>query len=135
MQWNRQLRDATVQEIQLELIRRTKHNAFDGERIFASLIKHRHLWAAVMLDRVGLIRTGGLPAMDLIKLRDLNENIWNADTLYILTTVPEDAKELAKIIKIEQWGGELYVFDDHEVVDDALGGAEDGQCVVRIWWD
>jgi sugar phosphate isomerase/epimerase len=33
------LREATVQEIQLELIRRTNFNAFDGERIHASLMK------------------------------------------------------------------------------------------------
>ena len=48
------LRDATVQEIQLELIRRTKFNAFDGERIYASLMKHRSYWQAVLLDRPGL---------------------------------------------------------------------------------
>src|SRR5437868_14873092 len=48
------LRDATVQEIQLELIRRTRFNAFDGERIYASLMKHRAYWQAVLLDRPGL---------------------------------------------------------------------------------
>jgi hypothetical protein len=48
------LREATVQEIQLELIRRTKFNAFDGERIYTSLIKHRAYWQAVLLDRPGL---------------------------------------------------------------------------------
>ena len=47
------LREATVQEIQLELIRRTKFNAFDGERIHASLMKHRTYWQAVLLDRRG----------------------------------------------------------------------------------
>ena len=54
----------------------------------ASLLKHRHLWLAVLLDRPGvpdytepdLLLTSGL-----IKLRDLPNNIWNADTLYILT--------------------------------------------------
>jgi hypothetical protein len=48
------LREATVQEIQLELIRRTKFNAFDGERIHAGLMKHRAYWQAVLLDRPGL---------------------------------------------------------------------------------
>jgi hypothetical protein len=46
--------DATVQEIQLELIRRTKFNAFDGERVMASLLRHRELWMAVLLDSQGL---------------------------------------------------------------------------------
>ena len=50
----RSLGDATVQEIQLELIRRTRFNAFDGERVTASLIRHRELWMAVLLDRQGL---------------------------------------------------------------------------------
>lgn len=48
------LRDATVQDIQLELIRRTTFNALDGERVCASLLKHRQLWTAVLLDRPGL---------------------------------------------------------------------------------
>jgi hypothetical protein len=48
------LREATVQEIQLELIRRTTFNAFDGERIHASLMKHRAYWQAALLDRPGL---------------------------------------------------------------------------------
>src|SRR5215471_17883930 len=82
------LRDASVQEIQLELLRRTKFNAFDRERVYASLMAHRDLWLAVLLDRPGVANYAepGLPLMSgLIKLRDLPDNIWNADTLYILT--------------------------------------------------
>ncbi len=48
------LRDATVQEIQLELIRRLRgfSNDFNGEKIYASLLwKHHALWRAVLLDR------------------------------------------------------------------------------------
>src|SRR5438270_6653298 len=81
------LRDATVQEIQLELIRRTRFNAFDGEKIYASLMKHRELWLAVLLDRPGLpnyAEPRSLLMSGLIKLRDLEQNIWNADMLYIL---------------------------------------------------
>ena len=43
MNENLLLRHATVQDIQLELLRRTKFNALDGERIVASLLKHRDL--------------------------------------------------------------------------------------------
>jgi hypothetical protein len=46
--------DATVQGIQFELIRRTKFNAFDGERVEGSLLRHRELWMAVLLDRQGV---------------------------------------------------------------------------------
>jgi hypothetical protein len=48
------LREATVQEIQLELLRRTCFNALDGERVRASLLKHRDLWLAALLDRPGV---------------------------------------------------------------------------------
>jgi hypothetical protein len=34
------LREATVQDIHLELIRRTSFNAYNGEKIYASLMKH-----------------------------------------------------------------------------------------------
>jgi hypothetical protein len=71
------LREASVQDIQLELLRRARFNALDGERVHASLLKHRDLWLAVLLDRTGvpdytepdLLLTSGL-----IKLRDLPRN-------------------------------------------------------------
>ena len=84
------LREATVQEIQLELIRRTTFNAFDGERIYASLMKHRAYWQAVLLDRPGLAnyqKPGRLLMSGLIKLRDLDDNLWNADQLFSWPTL------------------------------------------------
>jgi hypothetical protein len=48
------LRDASVQDIQLELLRRTRFNALDGEKVCASLLRHRHLWRAALLDRPGV---------------------------------------------------------------------------------
>src|SRR2546423_15020257 len=92
------LREATVQEIQLELIRRTKFNAFDGERVYASLMKHRALWQAVLLDRPGLAnyeRPARLLMAGLIKLRDIDGKIWNADHLFILPSKREQAVRLA----------------------------------------
>ena len=91
------LREATVQEIQLELIRRTKFNAFNGEQIHASLMKHRALWQAVLLDSPGLAnyrKPRHLLTSGLIKLRDLDDNIWNADKLFILTAKREQAIQL-----------------------------------------
>ena len=41
------LRDASAQEIQLELIRRTSFNALDGEKVHASLLAHRDLESLV----------------------------------------------------------------------------------------
>src|SRR4051794_36624572 len=109
------LRDASVQDIQLELIRRTRFNAFDGDRVCASLLKHRSLWTAAMLDRPGHSRPYGPSLLlfdGLIKLRDLPENIWNAETLFVLTPSPETARELGRHIEADNWGGEVIVYED-----------------------
>ena len=133
------LRDATVQEIQLELIRRTKLNAFDGERIHASLMEHRALWQAALLDRPGLAnyqKPRHLLMAGLIKLRDLDDNLWNADQLFILTAKREHAVELARIIEEEDWGGEKpTVYDNQEEIDDALGVGRQEYGLLSIWWD
>ena len=82
------LRDASVQDIQLELLRRTSFNALDGEKVHATLLKHQDLWLAALLDKPGVpnySEPGHLTISGLIKLRDLADNTWNADTLFILT--------------------------------------------------
>src|SRR5437879_4025000 len=106
------LTEATVQEIQLELIRRTQYNAFDGERVVAALTAHRDLWEAVLMDRFGFSNPGRLPSMGLIKLRDLSGNFWNVDTLYVLCPDAASARQLAEIAETEDWGGEVQVHDD-----------------------
>jgi hypothetical protein len=133
------LREATVQEIQLELIRRTKFNAFDGEQIYASLMKHRTHWQAVLLDRPGVAnyqKPGRLLTAGLIKLRDLDDNIWNADQLFILTAKREQAMQLARIIEEEDWGGEKpIVYHNQEEIDSTLGVGREEYGLLSIWWD
>ncbi len=133
------LRQATVQEIQLELIRRTRFNAFDGERIYASLMKHRAYWQALLLDRPGLAdyqNPRRLLMMGLIKLRDLDDNIWNADQLFILTAKREQAVQLARIIEEEDWGSEKpIVYDDQKEMDSAVGMGRQEYGLLSIWWD
>jgi hypothetical protein len=133
------LREATVQQIQLELIRRTKFNAFDGDRIYASLMKHRSLWQAVLLDRPGLAnyrKPGHLLTSGLIKLRDLDDNLWNADQVFILTAKHEQAVQLARIIEEEDWGGEKpIVCDNQEEINSALGTGRQEYGLLSIWWD
>ncbi len=133
--FSKPLKDATVQDIQLELIRRSSFNSFDGERIIKTLLRHRDIWQAALVDRIHISRPGKLPLSGLIKLRDLDDNLWNADTLYILTPDRNCAHKLVTVAKEDRWGGEEHIFDDPEEVDMALGGAERGQAVVRFWWD
>ena len=55
------LTTATVQDIHLELIRRSEHNAFHGARVLADLLAHRQDWQAVLFDTYGLATDRGLP--------------------------------------------------------------------------
>ena len=138
MRTNLSLRDATVQEIQLELLRRTSHNALNGEKVYASLTKHRELWRSALLDRPGVAdytapRT--LFMLGLIKLRDLPHNDWNADTLFILTDTMAKAKKMARIAKEESWAGEIRLYENRQEMDRALGGYDDEYGLLSIWWD
>src|SRR4051794_16259562 len=132
------LRDASVQDIQLELLRRTGFNALDGERVCASLLKHRRLWLAALLDRPGVpdyAEPGHLLIAGLIKLRDLPDNLWNADTLFLLTPTRREADQLARVAEEEDWGGEVHVYDDQTETDRALGTGRQHHGLVSVWWD
>ena len=129
------LHEATTQEIQLELIRRTEHNYMSGERLVATLLEHRELWEAVLLDRISFSRPGKLPASGLIKLRDLSHNYWNTDTLFILTPSKASAAKLSKFMKADKWGGEMIIHTDPEDVDSALGSGRETRAVISIWSD
>ncbi|MGC8638383.1 MAG: hypothetical protein ACP5XB_00730 [Isosphaeraceae bacterium] len=132
------LREATVQDIQLELPRRNSFNALDGERVLASPMKHRELWLAVLLDRPGVANyrePGFLLTAGLIKLRDLPDNIWNADTLYILTETRAQAEEMARIIEEEDWAGEVCVSKNEQDIDRVLGVGGEEYGLLSIWGD
>ena len=128
------LADATCLEIQLELIRRRKFNAFSGERVASALLEYRDLWDAVMMDRLAISNPGRLPSLGMVKLRDLARNDWNVDTLYILARNQENADKLAQLFNNPEWGALADVHSDREDVDDALAGAKPGQSIVIVWW-
>jgi len=73
----------TIQAIQFDLMRRSSFNNFDGPRVARDLLRHRRLWCGAILDRLG--------DDALIKLRDIDENYWNVDTLYVLSSEANDA--------------------------------------------
>lgn len=131
-------REATVQDIQLELVRRSSFNAFDGEKVAASLLRHRHLWRAVLMDRLGLPNfnhPGRLLTASLIKLRDLSSDVWNVDTLYVLCDTREQARQLARLADEEDWGGEPRLYEDQEEIDYALGTGRREYGLLSVWWD
>jgi hypothetical protein len=121
------LTEASVQEIQLELIRRKQFNFFDGRKIVASLQQHRSLWRAVLMDR-----TGGF---DLIKLRDLPDNCSNVDELFIMTDTYSQAYELQRIAEDEQWQADTtQLIESESARSSALGTSQPG-FIVSFWWD
>jgi hypothetical protein len=130
--------DATVQDIQLELIRRTRFNSFDGEVICALLARYRSHWRGVLFDRPGIpnykersrVLTGGL-----IQLRDLEDNIWNVDTLFVLTHTPEQARELEAVFEESGTGAMPHVFDNMDETDMALGIGREVYGLLKVWWD
>ena len=42
----------TIQDIQLELIKKTSYNNFNGKKIYEDLIANKSLWKAVIVDRI-----------------------------------------------------------------------------------
>jgi hypothetical protein len=128
---------STVQELQLELLRRSSFNALDGEHVAQSLMRHRDLWVSVILDRKPHWSRDytKLPILWLIKMRDMPDNYWNADTLFLLTDSIEKARRLERIANEEDWAGEGMVHDDQQELNRALGSGPEPSALVTIWWD
>jgi len=124
------LTTATVQEIQLELIRRHQYNYFDGEDVAADLMAHREWWEAVLMDTHGL---GGSGPAHLFKLRDLAGNFWNVDTLYILAVNESSARRLARFA--DRWEADEVCVYEAEETNRSLGGGVEQQRLVTMWWD
>jgi hypothetical protein len=133
------LRDADIQEIQLELMRRNRFNTFDGPKVIASLQRHRELWLAAYMDRFGLYskdHPDWIPSFSLIKLRDLPHNRWNVDTLCLLTKTVDDARRLAEVAEAEDWDAqEIVVQDNERELGSALGVVPCDYGVLTVWWD
>jgi hypothetical protein len=129
-------REATIQEIQLELIRRASFNQFDGKRVVNSLLANRELWIAVLMDRVVHVSQGQLSTSGLIKLRDMRSNHWNVDTLFVLAPDAGAGHKLAALAEEERWScDEIVVHDDPQFVSRALGEYPHTGAIVEYWWD
>jgi len=127
-----------MQEIQLELIRRRRFNTYDGEVIHDLLMRYRSYWLAVLIDRPGVPnynQPGRLLVSGLIKLRDLPDDIWNVDTLFVWTHTPTQAVELAKAFAESDTGAMPRVIEDRDEIGMALGSFWDEGGLLRVWWD
>jgi hypothetical protein len=71
----------------------------------------------------------------MIKLRDIDGNFWNADTLYVLCDSRAAADELVAKLPMERFGCLAKVEDDQRIIRRALGGGKEGPVIVSFWWD
>ncbi len=130
------LADATVQELQLELLRRSVADQYSVDELIQILIDNQNLWRGLIIDRLG-INEGGhwLQPMSMIKLRNIEDNYWNADTLFVLCPNKAAAESLKLKIPGEKFAAMIDVKDDAKEIDNALGGADRGLVILRAWWD
>jgi hypothetical protein len=117
-------RISEVQQVQLDIIERTKFNAFDGQKISRLLKENRDLWRAVLMP------------LDLISLRDMSEGSWHADTLYIYA---DDGCQyrLEELVR-EQFNADEVQWIGSSEAEDILGTAEvegRSQVILLVWWD
>lgn len=111
-----------TQEAILSLMARTRFNNLDGKHVVVDLRAHPDLWEAVLLTRLD----------SLITLRDLRLDLWNADTLYILTT-NEKLPDLQKLAR--SWSADEIDVMAQDEAEDLLGEFPAEVKVLQIWWD
>jgi len=118
--------EAGLQQIQLELIRRTSFNQFAGEKVNGDLLRHRHLWRGVLMES----------SVPLVKLRDMVDNdyqLWNVDTLYILAVDQPSAMELRELAKT--WTADYVEICASSEANELMGSMGEDWWLVRVWWD
>jgi hypothetical protein len=119
------LSEATTQAIQLELIRRTQYEKFDGKRIASDLLLHRDWWVAVLFDRT--------ESLTLAKLRDLPYNEWNADALFILASDEASAHHFEELGAA--WLAESVQINNSLATQSKLGDSSlVKERLVKMWW-
>ncbi len=124
-----------VQRLYFELLRRSRVNLLDGERVVRDLLKWRHLWYSVIATRLPYPsrQKGGLP-LGLSLLRTTRWNDWPADTVYIWTN-EEALPKLERLIE-ERWQAseiEVLLPEDDELIFANLQDEDDR--VLFVWWD
>ena len=133
------LQQYTVQQLQLELIRRC-----GGERsaaIIDFLLAHHDLWLAVLADEIEYVNDpdsiySELPL--LTKLADVKRNQWHAKTLWVLTVDEPSARRLFQLGKEQSIWSKMW--DDMFLFDAAttqrmIGSSRDDRHIMAIHLD
>ena len=114
-----------IQAIQFELMEKSSFNLFDGPRVVRDLRNHRRLWCGVVMD------TGD---GSLLKLRDIGDNVWNVDTVYILSSGADDR---ALALLAQHWSADARSWVSGSAAEKLLGEAGPGfhRKILEVWWD
>ena len=131
------LTQASVQEIMLELIRRRRFNDFRGPRVVASLRRHRDLWRACLFRSDGLPPKDGamLGAMSLFNLRDIPDDRWNADSLYVSCDTADQARAVLELAKADRWHADATALHDDALQVSSTLADSGPAAVAEFWWD
>ena len=113
-----------AQQIQLDIIAHTNFNFFEGRKIVELLKANHKMWRAVLLP------------LDFISLRDMDDDWWHADTLYIY---PEDGYQfqLEELVR-EQFNADEIQWIGGSTAANMLGTTEvkdKSFVILEIWWD
>ncbi|MEW5830510.1 MAG: hypothetical protein AB1846_16595 [Chloroflexota bacterium] len=115
-----------AQEYQLDVIARTNFNLCEGRRIAELLKENRRMWRAALMP------------LDLISLRELDDDCWHADTLYLYVEEGYQFK-LEELVREQFKADEVHWIGGHHAAEimGAYGkGFEDkSQVVLSVWWD
>ena len=122
-----ELNISDIQDLQLRVIAHTTHNNCDGRKIEKLLRENHRLWRAVMM-----------PNKQLYPLRDMQDGLWSADTLYML---PQEGKEseLEELVK-EQFNADEINWIGSDQTLELLGywkkdKVQNSKLMLSVWWD
>lgn len=136
------LLDMSPAAICLELIRRTKFNDFDGDRIAKDLREHRDLWKGAVLgigDSVFVEkgqRVHSSPQFNTLECLPAEEQEGhNADTMWVVCPSVEAAREL---VKLSHKGWKVY--PNSTLIWNKANSQRTAGCIgeeraVSFWWD
>jgi hypothetical protein len=123
-----------IQELNLKLIATVRFNDLNGKMVVAELRKNKDLWDAVVIDREYYAepKKDSQSGCDLIKLRDLPDNLWNVDTVFILSSGKDDIL-LEAVAK--GWSADEIEWIKGDRAGTLLGSFPAKQKILKIWWD
>lgn len=129
-----------IQHLHFELLRHTRYNNLDGERVVRDLLEWRDLWSSVLPTRFPYISLDEddhryHPYTELSLLRTTRWNYFPIDTLYIWTT-DTALPHLRHLVEAHWQPDEIEVLSpdtDKEMHLIHIDGENDR--VLFVWWD